>query len=416
MTIDHRRILIVSSTYPRWANDTVPPFVHNLAKDLLGHGWVIDVLAPHAPGAKRTECLDGVNIKRFRYCWPEIAQTVCYGSGALVNLRHQKTNILKVGLLVLFEFLAICRLLATKNYAVLHTHWIIPQGLTGSLACRLFRTPHISSVHGGDIFSLNSRGMRWLKRYALNACQYITANSSATLSATKVLLKEATKISIVPMGTAMDVPAKDSPAVLALRKKYSPANAALVLFVGRLIEEKGVDDLITAMAMLVADTPDIVAVVVGEGHDKVRYERMVKHLGLTKNIMFTGWVDSHLIPRYMAAADLFVGPSISHASGAQEAQGLVFLEAMAARTPVIATNVGGIGDIVIHEQTGLSVNEHAPDEIASAINRLLDDKPCCEKLTTAAFQHVNKHFSRTASVNKFSAIYNALIMSSKHDI
>ena len=73
-------------------------FGHDLAKDLQDSGWHVDVLAPHAPGAYRKETMDNVNVERFRYFWPETHQTVCYQGGALINLRTDRTNYLKLPL------------------------------------------------------------------------------------------------------------------------------------------------------------------------------------------------------------------------------------------------------------------------------------------------------------------------------
>ena len=74
-------------------------------------------------------------------------------------------------------------------------------------------------------------------------------------------------------------------------------------------------------------------------------------------VFFTGWIDPELMPAYLAAADVFAGPSRRASDGLIEAQGLAFLEAMAVGTPVVATRIGGIVDAVVHEKTGLLVDE-----------------------------------------------------------
>lgn len=77
-----RRILCVTSNFPRWAGDSTTPFVLHLAQDLQEYGWTVDVLAPHAPGAAKKEELGGVSVKRFRYFWPEASENICYQGGA----------------------------------------------------------------------------------------------------------------------------------------------------------------------------------------------------------------------------------------------------------------------------------------------------------------------------------------------
>ena len=81
-----RRILHVTSNYPRWQGDSTTPFVHDLAVGLVERGWEITVVAPHFPGAARDEVMDGVRVHRFKYLLPDSAQTLCYGGGALANV------------------------------------------------------------------------------------------------------------------------------------------------------------------------------------------------------------------------------------------------------------------------------------------------------------------------------------------
>lgn len=67
-----RRVLFVTSNFPRWPGDSTTPFVLHLAQDLIKIGWEVDVLAPHAPGTKKNEIINGVSVERFQYLWPEI--------------------------------------------------------------------------------------------------------------------------------------------------------------------------------------------------------------------------------------------------------------------------------------------------------------------------------------------------------
>ena len=127
------RLLVLTSTWPRWQGDTTTSFVRDLTGRLSGLGWETEVLAPHAPGAARDEVDDGMVVHRFRYLWPESAETVCYGSGALVNLRERPLELAKVPMLVAAEQAATLRAVRTRRPDVIHAHWLIPQGLVAGL-------------------------------------------------------------------------------------------------------------------------------------------------------------------------------------------------------------------------------------------------------------------------------------------
>jgi glycosyltransferase involved in cell wall biosynthesis len=400
------RILCVTSNLPRWEGDSTTPFVLHLASDLQALGWTVDILAPHAPGAVVEEDLSGVRIERFRYLWPESQQTVCYQGGALINLRKNPFNKLKLPALVGAELLAIVQRLLRRDYDLIHSHWILPQGFTGMIARLFRRLPHVVTVHGGDIFGLQGRVMAQAKRAALSRADAVTVNSSVTERAVMQLVPDLAKLRRIPMGVAIE-PLNDRQARLAgkVRSAHRRGKGPLVLFVGRLVEEKGVEDLLLAVSRLRDDLPDLTALVVGQGQDRADFEHLAATLGIRDRVAFTGWVDSADVPAYLSAADIFVGPSRRAANGWVEAQGLTFLEAMAVETPVIATRLGGVVDSVQHERTGLLVDERSPEQIAHAIQRLASTPDLARTIATRARERVIEGYSRGASALAFSELF-----------
>ncbi|MCU0974492.1 MAG: glycosyltransferase family 4 protein [Burkholderiales bacterium] len=403
------RILCVTSNFPRWAGDSTTPFVLHLANDLQRLGWEVDVLAPHAPGCALAETIEGVRVERFRYLWPERQQTVCYEGGALINLTKRRTDLLKLPLLVTAQWAAVLRRIVAGHYDLLHSHWILPQGFTGVMAAKVHHVPHVITVHGGDVFALRSKLMKRFKRFALQHADTITVNSSVTESAVWELEPGTTPVHRVPMGVAVPSVARDSVLASQIRARYRAGNGPLILFVGRMVEEKGIRDLIDAVGLLRETLPDVRVVLVGDGQDRREAEAYAAAAGLANRVNFTGWVQPAEVPSYMAAADVFVGPSRRAPNGWIEAQGLTYLEAMIARVPVIATRLGGVVDSVIPDRTGLLVDQQAPDQIARAVKRLVRDPALAARLAGEAHSHAASTFSRAASAAKFSELFAALV-------
>lgn len=405
-----RRILCVTSNFPRWKGDATTPFVLHLAQDLQSLGWSIDVLAPHAEGAAREEFLDGVRVERFRYLLPESQQTVCYRGGALINLRRQPANYLKLPALVAAEWVAVARRLAARPYALLHSHWILPQGFVGALVPPWVRRPHLITAHGGDVFGLRAPPLRAAKRWALQRADAVSVNSSVTERAVRELAGVQALVRRIPMGVTTAPPTPDQErAAMRLRRQHCSAEEALLLFVGRLVQEKGPADLLEAVQYLSAKGRAIRALIVGDGQDGAAFERLARELGVATRVEFTGWIDAAELPVYRLAADILVAPSRTAADGWVEAQGLSLLEGMAVARPVIATACGGIVDSVQHEQTGLLVPERDGRALAQAIDRLLADSDLRCRLGAAARQQVIRHFSREASARAFSELFEALL-------
>lgn len=404
------RVLCVTSNLPRWAGDSTTPFVLNLAEDLQSLGWQVDLLAPHAPGAAHREALAGVNIERFQYLWPARQQSVCYQGGALINLRKRPANYLKLPALLAAEFGAIARRLITRRYDIVHSHWILPQGFLAALPARVRRVPHVITVHGGDVFGLRGAATGWAKSVALRHANAVTVNSRFTGDAVGALVPGLQSMHRIPMGVATDPLGADQAAeVSSIRRRYRRGDGPLLVFVGRIVDEKGVEDILHAVDILRDELPDLRALIVGDGQDREAMQAQAHELKLTNRVSFPGWVDPAMVRAYFAAADIFVAPSRQASDGWIEAQGLTVLEAMIAGAPVIATRLGGVTDSVIDDTTGLLVDDRAPAQIAAAIRRLVEDRVLASSLVEQGMRHAQDNFSRRSSAMAFSRLFGDLV-------
>ena len=123
---------MTTSTFPRWQGDTEPAFVFDLCLGLQQRGLQVDVLAPHANGAKHHETIAGMGIYRYRYFFTRL-QSLAYNGGVLANLKRNPLNYLLVPMMLLSQAVALRRLLKSTDYHVVHAHWIIPQGLVAAI-------------------------------------------------------------------------------------------------------------------------------------------------------------------------------------------------------------------------------------------------------------------------------------------
>ncbi|MHB8424930.1 MAG: glycosyltransferase [Gammaproteobacteria bacterium] len=132
------RLLVLTSTYPRWPDDQEPGFVHELCKRLTDD-FDVTVLSPHAPGATTVEIMDGVHVRRYRYA-PAGWETLVNNGGIVTNLRRQPWKWLLVPGFLLKQAWATWRLIQCLRPDVMHAHWLLPQGLLiavlGRIGCR----------------------------------------------------------------------------------------------------------------------------------------------------------------------------------------------------------------------------------------------------------------------------------------
>jgi phosphatidyl-myo-inositol dimannoside synthase len=399
---DGKRILFLTSSAPRFPGDATAPFILNMARDLCALDWHVTILAPHAPGLKTAETIDGVAIRRFRYLWPAAWQTLCYNGGAAVNLKRGKLKALAIPFFVAAEFLGALSFLIRERPTIVHSHWVIPQGVVGQ-ALAFAGARHVISVHGADIYGFRGRPLSAIKRWALRRCDHVIANSTSTKAEVEALCRPKA-LSVIPTGTTpftLHVESSRQRAALA------DPDTKIVLFVGRLIEAKGVRYLIEALPLILARRR-VRLLIVGDGPERAALEKHARGLNVQDDAEFVGSVPHSDIYAYFSLADVFVGPSINIPGEWTEAQGNTFVEALFARVPVVASRVGGIPDAIIHERTGLLVDQRAPDQIAQAVLRMLSDNRLADAMKDAGYQHAAHNFSRFVSARKIDAVYKSI--------
>ncbi|HEX8940922.1 MAG TPA: glycosyltransferase, partial [Candidatus Limnocylindrales bacterium] len=167
----------------------------------------------------------------------------------------------------------------------------------------------------------------------------------------------------------------------------------------RLEHEKGHPTLLDAWPTVLRAVPDASLLVVGEGSQREALEAQAEALGITSRVVFTGRRDD--MPEVTAALDVAVLPSY------REAQGLTILEAMALGRPVVASQVGGIPEMIEDGATGLLVPPHDADALAAAIIRLLLDHPYADTLARAGHDLVHERFCIELMVRAVESLYDA---------
>ena len=396
------RVLVIATTFPRWEDDQEPRFVYNLCQNLPKE-VDIHVLAPHAPNAKEQETWGEIKITRFPYFYPKYLQKLCYDGGIIPKLKSSWLARVQLPFFLFFLFIRLIKMTANNRFDLIHCHWLIPQGFFCALI-KFFRgTPYLLTAHGGDVYSFKGIPViPNLIKFALKRSTFCTVNSQATRNQVLKFSKNSS-IKVVPMGVDL--------------KEFHPGNYnekfkasfgeknLLLLGVGRLAEKKGFKYLIEAMPLILQEIPSAKLVIIGFGPQKARLENQIQQLELASSISLIGGKTGKELQDWFASADIFIGPSIITADGDTEGQGVVFLEAMASGTAVIASDVGGIKDAVRDNISGLLVPEKNPQAIAEKVLTLAKNNQLKEKLIQNALELVRSDYSGEQSSQKFLTLY-----------
>jgi glycosyltransferase involved in cell wall biosynthesis len=398
------KILLLASSYPRNRADSASIFLRQFADKLGARGIDVHVLAPSDENGGTT--IEGVvTVHRFQYRPVSLLRGLAYGSGIVANLRRHPWLWLQVPFFFVSMALALGRLIRTEQPNVIHAHWILPQGLIAVLTKYLYKVPVIVTAHGADAFAFRGQLITRLKRFALVKSDAWTANTHATAKAIGCA-PSLPAPDVIPMGVDVEQFSGGNPT--SLRRQLLPDDL-LVLFVGRLVEKKGCRSLIQAFSLLRGDLRVRTSLwIVGQGQEYEQLDSYATRLGVEGKVRFWGAVSNHLLPDFYAAADLFVAPSIQAESGDTEGQGVVLLEAFAARCCVLSTRVGGIVDVVTDGATGLLVEPNDPNQLAAAMESLLRDRSLRNRLAENAFQTVNGKYRWEQIAAAFETLYRKM--------
>lgn len=325
---DRPRLLVLASTYPRWVGDPEPGFVHELSRRLTDK-FEVTVVCPAAPGALKAEVLDGVRVVRFRYA-PRALQRLVNDGGIVTNLKRSLWKWLLLPPFLVSLALTVSRVSKQSRPDVVHAHWLVPQGFVAALVLARRPTKLVITSHGSDLFALRGPVFAWFKRYAVRRAQRITVVSSPMVEMVVKLGAIIDDVSIEPMGVDLRGRFTRDDQVTRSRRQ--------ILFVGRMVEKKGLKYLIEAMPRVLESYPDAELLVAGFGPEEGERKRQAEALGVGESVKFLGAVPQSRLAELYRRASIFVAPFVEASNGDREGLGLVLVEAAGCGCPVAVSD------------------------------------------------------------------------------
>jgi len=385
------RIGLLSTSFPRSEADAAGHFVLGFAQALVSQGHQVEVLAPepHEPDYQTPPRFLGIDVRWLSYLPRRSQQRTFYGAGVLDNVRASPWT--SVGLAPFSLALAAETRARMPHWDAVVSHWALPSALVAG-ALHGAR-PHLAVLHSADVFLLErlpTSRMRWL------LATQIAKGAGSLLFSSRDLRRRflallaplpradvAPRAHVCPMGIEPSLPASESR--IDLRARLGVTRFTL-LSLGRLIELKGIEHAIEA----VAQVPEVELVIAGYGPHLSDLRAAARQRGVP--VRFVGAQHGADKTAWLHAADAFVLPSIVLKSGRTEGMPVTLLEAMEHGLPVIASDVGGVSDVVRNGENGYLVQPGQAGEIAAALRTLLADETMRGQLArgakeTAAMYH-----------------------------
>ena len=393
------RVIMLSWEYPPKIVGGLSRHVYDLSHALANQGVQVDVITGDHPDAPSEE-LNG-NLSVYRVPVPPGNDFVHWVHNLNAASEAKITELLNgkkptCGKKPKFQ--------PITEPTVIHAHdWL--SEFAGKALKQKLRLPMVATIHAteyGRNHGIHNDAQRYISSIEWELCyeawRVICCSHYMRDEISHVLEVPQDKLDIIPNG--IDASKFDLPFDKAeFRKWFARPEEKIVFFVGRMVPEKGVQVLIEAAPEIIGAYNDVKFVIAGGG-DKTHLIQLAEKLGVSDRIFFTGYIDDETLLKLYNVIDVAVYPSL------YEPFGIVALEAMAAKVPVVVTDVGGLREVVDHGVSGLTAWADNPDSLAWALVRILKNPYSARSMANNAYRKVTDQFNWGRIAQHTSAVYD----------
>lgn len=367
--------------------------VSNIAKELVKAGNRVTLIA----GNSSIRCLkeiepSGITVYQIPFFLPRVVTVA--GRQRMIHSIYKSIFSPLIAPKSFFKFLNILK--STKP-DIVNVHYIAENAAFCLLAKNFLDFKFIVNLHGNDIDRNAERSIfsQLVTKKTLAAADRVLSNSSDILRKAEKIQPTIKNKSVVA-GNGIYLEEFESPP-----KYYHPRR--YILSIANFVHKKGQDILIHAFRILHQKYPNNDLLLAGDGPELKKCIDLAEKLGLSDSIKFLGKVGRSRIPSLLAGCEVFVLTS------RKEAFGIVILEALASKKPVVATRVGGVPEIIKHMENGILVEPESPKELASAIQLVITYRKLAIKLAENGYNTIQERFTWSKIVEKYMKEYSAAL-------
>jgi len=390
------KILMLTWEYPPRIVGGISKVVYDLSHKLINDGHEVSVVTYRDGDTSYFEDDDGVNVYRVD------------------NYMIHPNNFIDWIMQLNFNMVAkASEIMNTEGkFDVIHAHdWLV--SYAAKTLKEAFGVPMVATIHAtenGRNSGIHDDTQRYINdsewQLTYEASEVIVNSNFMKNDLQRIFGLPYEKMSVIPNGVKLDT-FKGIERDYDLRRQYAMDNEKIILYVGRLVYEKGIQHLIGAMPKVLNNYHDAKLIVCGRGGmmDELRHE--ADSLGISQKVYFAGYCDNKKIKKMYKNADVAVFPST------YEPFGIVALEGMLSGTPTVVSDVGGLNEIVEHGVTGMKSYAGNSNSIADSILALLFDQNLCEKVSKNAIKEVKEKYNWSKIAQDTYAVYEKAVSASE---
>jgi len=392
------KILMITTTYPRFDGDTAAPFIGSIAEGIAALGHSVHVIAPFHPQLK-DGVRNGVTVHSYHLPGDKKKPLWGYAQSMESDVKLKK-KVFAVAPIALHQtFWHGLRIAKELGADLIHAHWVLPNGFPASLIAGKLKRPLVVSLHGSDMFLARKNllfrrtaASIFRKAAAVTACSPDLQEQAADISQAKITLLE----------YGVDV------------NHFCPVEpprrvAHSILTVGRLVHKKGFSQLLEAFAQVRSYYTDSTLTIAGSGPLAGQLRAKSDSLGITSAVQFVGNIGREELPGYYRSAEIVAVPSITDEFGNRDGLPNVFLEALSSGCATVASDIPGIKNVVPDGRAALIVSSGNVDSLRNGLLELLRDPQKQQSFRQEARQKAVKDLSWQVKSKQLESIYQSLM-------
>jgi glycogen(starch) synthase len=390
------KILVISTSFPLTLGDSLSPFMWEYCRRLKNMGWGVAVIVPHHRGIRIRDSWEGIEIRRFRYL-PEKFETLAYSGGLLPGVKKNPLIALLLPMFIGSMYKEAIAALRREQFDIVNIHWLFPAAFWAARLHKKTGSRIVFTGHGTDIRISRKFPFTQFAESALKISSGLTVNSEYMKSLLKGFSIPANSV-VIPMGVDTE--------------KFNPGDKSCcdsrkVLFIGRLIRQKGADILLKAFALLTESYPDAELEIIGHGPEKERLIEISGRLNIGGKVIFSESVPHGELPAKYREARLLASPSLIG-----EGFGMTVAEAASCGVPSVTFGLGGTSELVRGGATGLIVEPNA-EALANGFKKLFSENDLTRLLGENARNRIWENYSWDIISRKFDRYFRDLISAAK---
>lgn len=397
------RIAVITSSYPRFEGDGTAPFVRSLSEAMIDQGHQLEVVAPYDVNVNNVD-KSKVNVTRFKYIFPYRYHVLGHARSLEDDGKLRPLVFILLPLYLFFGAAQLIKVICKQKSEIIHAHWLLPSGLIALCVSKIKRIPYIVSMHGSDVYvSEKNRIFSIIAKAVLENAAGVSA-CSLDLKNREEAISNVKNIKIITGGADPRIFRPDIDKRLIRKSLSLPSEKVIVCSIGRMVSKKGFNILIQAFAAIVNKNHNSFLFVGGDGPLRNKLISQANELGISKQVLLPGNINWELLPRYLAASDIFVLPSIIDKYGNVDGLPTILLEAMACGLPCVVSDIGGVRLVIGHGRNGLIVTPGSIHELESSIDSLINDKDQRERFGLMAHSDATNNFSWNSISKQFEIL------------